>query len=406
MIRTLLLIALAACRAPRLERPADAAPAPAPPPQAVAVRALAPGLSAVQVEERVLVPLEAAVGAAGVVSVAVAGAGWLRIEGDRDDTIRRLRAASPAAASLLIDVDPDGTAPRLRYTLTDPRRSLFELSQLHDAEIAEPMARLVGVLAVRACGRIERGVRVDVDPGRLAAFGLTLADVTGALDGAARDAVPELVLRAGARLRDVAVVSDSAATRCFAFSGEGRVLLGEIVTRDRAALAVVRSALAAPRGATLNLVEDAPARAVDLPAGLSDEEAARAAAELAREGAVVELDRTPAGLPRGPNQIVVYGGARPAPRLPGLATAAEAPDLVIHPDPARLSALGLSTRDVNLAVAAAREGVVAGPARVHLPGGVTPSLPVGGTTLGALATLEQRFSPAVIVRRAGARVPR
>ncbi len=92
--------------------------------------------------------------------------------------------------------------PVMRLAVTSPSMSIDELTILVEDEIVDRLAAVNGVADVSVNGNRDRIFRIDVDQSRLAAFGLTIADVGAALDDVAYD-VPAGSLTANAQ--DIAV---------------------------------------------------------------------------------------------------------------------------------------------------------------------------------------------------------
>jgi HAE1 family hydrophobic/amphiphilic exporter-1 len=131
----------------------------------------------------------------------------------------------------IVKADADSEAI-MRLAVTSSKLSMDDLTQLVDNEIVDRLAAVEGVADVELYGDQDKVFRVDVDQAALAGRGLTVADVSKALDSAALD-VPagsiesttqDIVVRATAnlttprdfenvliapnvRIRDVATVS-------------------------------------------------------------------------------------------------------------------------------------------------------------------------------------------------------
>ncbi|WP_375327973.1 efflux RND transporter permease subunit [Microcystis sp. BLCC-F210] len=65
----------------------------------------------------------------------------------------------------------------MNYTISSPKRSIAELSDLVDRQIGRALTGVPGVARVDRVGGVDREVRVDLDPGRLIAYGITAAAV-------------------------------------------------------------------------------------------------------------------------------------------------------------------------------------------------------------------------------------
>jgi hydrophobe/amphiphile efflux-1 (HAE1) family protein len=65
----------------------------------------------------------------------------------------------------------------MNYTISSPKRSIAELSDLVDRQIARALTGVPGVAQVNRVGGVDREVRVDLDPSRLLAYGITATAV-------------------------------------------------------------------------------------------------------------------------------------------------------------------------------------------------------------------------------------
>ncbi|TRV43320.1 MAG: efflux RND transporter permease subunit [Microcystis panniformis Mp_MB_F_20051200_S9] len=65
----------------------------------------------------------------------------------------------------------------MNYTISSPKRSIAELSDLVDRQIGRALTGVPGVARVDRVGGVDREVRVDLDPGRLLAYGITATAV-------------------------------------------------------------------------------------------------------------------------------------------------------------------------------------------------------------------------------------
>ncbi|MFM8299339.1 MAG: efflux RND transporter permease subunit [Microcystis aeruginosa] len=65
----------------------------------------------------------------------------------------------------------------MNYTISSPKRSIAELSDLVDRQIGRALTGVPGVARVNRIGGVDREVRVDLDPGRLIAYGITATAV-------------------------------------------------------------------------------------------------------------------------------------------------------------------------------------------------------------------------------------
>ncbi|HEX5074775.1 MAG TPA: CusA/CzcA family heavy metal efflux RND transporter [Gemmatimonadaceae bacterium] len=237
----------------------------------VEVITTAPGLAPEEVERLVTYPLESSLmglpGAEGVRSVSKSGLSLITVPfPDRMDiyfarTLVQQRL-NDAKGALPMGVEPTlgpvstPMGELYQYTVASDSMSLTELKTLHDYVIRPRLRTVPGVSEVNSWGGHIEQIQVEVDPVRLAAFGLTLDDVHRALAdnnltfggnylerageryairgvgrlGSAAE-VGSVVLRASAgvpvRVADVATVHAGALPRYGAVTQDGR---GEVVT--------------------------------------------------------------------------------------------------------------------------------------------------------------------------------
>jgi multidrug efflux pump subunit AcrB len=104
----------------------------------------------------------------------------------------------------------DNSQPLVNMALVSKTRSGRELSIIGDQQVAKRLQRLAGVASVEAQGMTVREVRVDLDPTRLRAYGVTPSEIATALREANSDQPVGLVsnetqdalLRVEGRVRD------------------------------------------------------------------------------------------------------------------------------------------------------------------------------------------------------------
>jgi len=101
---------------------------------------------------------------------------------DLRDAISRVsnRLPSEADEPRLVKADSDAQ-PVLRLSLTDENRSVQELTQILEQLVLDRLAAVPGVADVQAFGARNQIFLVDVNPRRLAAYGLMVSDVRQAL---------------------------------------------------------------------------------------------------------------------------------------------------------------------------------------------------------------------------------
>ncbi|MBY5719006.1 efflux RND transporter permease subunit [Rhizobium leguminosarum] len=150
---------------------------------------------------------------------------------DVRDAIGRITQNLPdeADAPQIVKADSDSSAI-MRLAVTSTNLNMDDLTQLVENEVIDRLASVDGVADVEEYGDQEKVFRVDVDQGALASRGLTIGDLTKALDNAALD-VPagslksntqDIVVRATANLQTPAEFSNVIL--------QDRVRLGDVAT--------------------------------------------------------------------------------------------------------------------------------------------------------------------------------
>jgi multidrug efflux pump subunit AcrB len=240
----LLLVVLASCACHRTRAPAAG-------PGAI-VRVAVPGRPASEAEGAAMA-IEHACGRvehlARLRSASADGAAtvWLELDPKQDGDaaiaaaqacVRDARATLPVEASApSVARAPGPVVGRWVWSGAVPRVAIAELLE----KAHESLAQIAGVASVASCGGVRRRLLVDVDAKKLAAFGLTVADLVTAIassshaSGGAQPGAtgPVAVLReivvdpkgpVPVRLRDLAVVEDGAEDEaCVAFDGTSAV---------------------------------------------------------------------------------------------------------------------------------------------------------------------------------------
>ncbi|AIC28162.1 acriflavin resistance protein [Rhizobium etli bv. mimosae str. IE4771] len=150
---------------------------------------------------------------------------------DVRDAIGRITQNLPdeADAPQIVKADSDSSAI-MRLAVTSTNLNMDDLTQLVENEVIDRLASVDGVADVEEYGDQEKVFRVDVDQGALASRGLTIGDLTKALDNAALDvpagslksATQDIVVRATANLQTPADFSNVML--------QDRVRLGDVAT--------------------------------------------------------------------------------------------------------------------------------------------------------------------------------
>ena len=186
-----------------------------------------PGASPEAVERELIKPLEEAVnGVAGVKRITAGareGTGWVNIEFGLDadmnramqdlrDRVATVQGGFPreVKAPTIARWNNDNNQPIVNAALVSPTRSGRELSILAENVVDKRLRRVEGVARVEVNGLTQREVRIDLDPARLRAYGVTPAEIATALKqanadqpvGVLSDNTQDVLLRVEGRVRD------------------------------------------------------------------------------------------------------------------------------------------------------------------------------------------------------------
>jgi hydrophobe/amphiphile efflux-1 (HAE1) family protein len=186
-----------------------------------------PGASPEAVEREVLRPVEEAVnsvaGVKRILSRAQEGMGMMSIEFGLDanmdramqevrDRIASVQSGFPrdVKAPTLARWNNDNAQPVVNAVLVSKTRSPRELSIIGEQQVGKRLQRVAGVARVEVSGLVLREVRIDLDPARLRAYGITPAEIATALReanidqpvGVIKDPVQDTLLRVEGKLRD------------------------------------------------------------------------------------------------------------------------------------------------------------------------------------------------------------
>ncbi|MDB6175925.1 efflux RND transporter permease subunit [Paracoccus sp. Z330] len=105
-----------------------------------------------------------------------------RAVNDVKDAVSNVRAELPESIEEPIVQRVDVTGfPILTYAVSDPTQSIEGLSKFVDDVIGRELSNVAGVAKTTRIGGAERQIKVDLDPARLLAHGLTAADVSSQL---------------------------------------------------------------------------------------------------------------------------------------------------------------------------------------------------------------------------------
>jgi multidrug efflux pump subunit AcrB len=161
---------------------------------AVTVTIVQPGADPTELESQVTKPVEDAVASLRnideIISNVIDGSSLTTINfvlgtnGDRAtndvrNSISQIRQTLPQDINepIVQRLDVATGGPVVTYAVASPGRSVAELSDLVDRTISRALLAVQGVSQVRRIGGVDREVRVDLDPNRLQAEGLTVNQV-------------------------------------------------------------------------------------------------------------------------------------------------------------------------------------------------------------------------------------
>jgi multidrug efflux pump subunit AcrB len=192
-----------------------------------------PGAAPEALEREVLKPLEEAVnsvaGVKRIMSRAFEGRADMSVEFGLDtdmdramqevrDRVSAVQSQLPrdAKAPTLARWNNDNSEPVVTLALLSPTRSMRELSILGENDVGKRLQRVAGVARVEVNGLTEREVRIDLDPLRLRAYGVTPAQIATALREANADqpvgllsnAMQDALVRVEGRVRDPKAFAD------------------------------------------------------------------------------------------------------------------------------------------------------------------------------------------------------
>ena len=186
-----------------------------------------PGASPEAVEREVIKPIEEAVnsiaGVKRITSRSGEGQGTMSVEfaldADMGRAMQEVRDRVAAVQSgfprdvkqpTIARWNNDNSQPVVNLALVSKSRSARELSLIGDQAVGKRLQRVEGVARVEIQGLTVREVRVDLDPVRLRAYGVTPAEIATALSaanadqpvGLISDNTQDALLRVEGRVRD------------------------------------------------------------------------------------------------------------------------------------------------------------------------------------------------------------
>lgn len=207
-----------------------------------------PGAAPSEIANQIVKPVEGAVsdvsGVNHVSATATEGSANITIEFDLEvDTDRALNDVKDAMAGVRGDLPDSITEPNIQrldvtgrpiltYAVSDPSRSIEDLSYFVDEIVARELTGASGIGKVSRIGGGDQAIQVELDPDRLLALGLTASDVNNQLrqnnidlgGGSGDLAGQEFSIRA---LGSAATIADLAATP-ITLSGGGAVRLDDL----------------------------------------------------------------------------------------------------------------------------------------------------------------------------------
>ncbi len=186
-----------------------------------------PGASAEAVEREVIKPMEEAAnsiaGVKRIQSRSGEGTGAMSVEftletnmtramQDLRDRIGAVQSVFPRDVKppMILRFNADDAQPLVNMALLSTKRDARELSVLAELVVSKRLQRVEGVARVEMNGLMQREVRIDLDPERLRAYGVTPAEIATALReanadqpvGLLSDGAQDALLRVEGRVRD------------------------------------------------------------------------------------------------------------------------------------------------------------------------------------------------------------
>ena len=150
---------------------------------------------------------------------------------DMRDAVGRIARELPDAADdpVIVKADADAEAV-MRLAVTSDERSAEALTLLVEDDVLDRLTAIEGIADLQVYGDREQVFRIDVDPARLAARGLSVADLAAALDSVAFDTPAGSLANPTTDLavRATATVADAAGFEALRIDGVTRV--GDVAT--------------------------------------------------------------------------------------------------------------------------------------------------------------------------------
>ena len=228
------------------------------------IEVMYPGAAPEAVEREITKPVESAVnsiaGVRRIMSRSLEGKSQTNVEfslnADMSRAMQEVRdRLSSVQGGLPRDARPptvarfnnDNAQPVVVLALLSPTRPLRELSLIADQQVDKRLQRVEGVARVEVSGLASRELRIDLDPARLRSYGVTPAEVAGALReanadqpvGLLSDRTQDALLRVEGRVREPRDFANIVVARRAGLAltvGD----LGQLVEREKEADSIAR----------------------------------------------------------------------------------------------------------------------------------------------------------------------
>ena len=186
------------------------------------------GVAPEEIEQLITKPLESAVsripGLRRVESVSKEGVSYMTLEFDwgtnMDFTMlhareqldnARDRIPEDAGNPTLIPLDPQSKPIMVLAVSGD--QSLLELKELAEELVKPRLEQIEGIGSAEITGGVEREIQVEVDPERMALYGLTVSDVAGRISAFNQSLTGGTVRKASSNIRSASSASMKPSTR-------------------------------------------------------------------------------------------------------------------------------------------------------------------------------------------------
>ena len=163
----------------------------------VSVVVAQPGAAPSELTRQVIQPIEDSIasitGVRHITSAAVDSSARIYVEFELEtDTDRAVNDVKDAVANVRADLPESVVEPLIQridisgmailtYAVSDPGKTIEQLSDFVDDVVARDLSTVKGVASISRIGGADRQINVDLDPARIMAFGLTAAGVSDQL---------------------------------------------------------------------------------------------------------------------------------------------------------------------------------------------------------------------------------